>query len=137
MKGSKAKPLTHCFIPNLSNNDWTIRRRDDGPSNPAFQCIMLEIDWFYVYNLGLRALILRHFECDQWKVLLLPFSAAKRNRFSVLRHALKLKAKHCGLNFKIKSKNCNSFFIHIIKIWINMPTKSHFLDELWSNLVIW
>ena len=24
LKGSKAKPLTHCFIPNLSNNDWTI-----------------------------------------------------------------------------------------------------------------
>ena len=39
MKGSKAKALTHCFIPNLSNNDWTIRRRDDRPRNPAFQRI--------------------------------------------------------------------------------------------------
>ena len=46
MKGSKAKPLTHCFIPNLSNNDWTIRRQDDRPSNPVFQRTILEIDWF-------------------------------------------------------------------------------------------
>ena len=59
----------------------------------------------HLWNLGLRALILRHFECDQWKVLLLPYSAAKRNRFSVRRRALKLKAKHYGQNFKIQPIN--------------------------------
>ena len=47
MKGSNAKLSTHCFIPNLSNNSWNIRRRDDRPSNPAFQRIILEIDWFF------------------------------------------------------------------------------------------
>ena len=30
---------------------WTLRRRDDRPSNPATQRIILEIDWFLVYPL--------------------------------------------------------------------------------------
>jgi hypothetical protein len=31
---------------------WTIRRRDDRPSNPVTQRIILEIDWFYIENFG-------------------------------------------------------------------------------------
>ena len=58
MKGSKAKPLTHCFIPNLSNNDWTISRREDCPSNPAFQRIILEIDWFQHPYLGRHRVVI-------------------------------------------------------------------------------
>ena len=50
MKCLKAKPSTHCFIPNLSYNDWTIRRRDDRPSNPATQRIILKIDGFLVLS---------------------------------------------------------------------------------------
>ena len=68
--------------------------------------------WFYpcILAMAIWALILRHFECDQWKVLLLPFLAAKRNRFSVRRrHALKLKAKHHGRNFKIQPINYDLF----------------------------
>jgi hypothetical protein len=38
------RTFVHCYLPNLSNIDWTIRRQDDRPSKPAFQHIILEID---------------------------------------------------------------------------------------------